>query len=345
MLRRYETTLYGKGVHGTNVWKIWAEDNVIKIHANGAIYEEVVMRGLASRSLDEQVELRVNARIRSKLDGGFKRTKEELKGEITNQLGLVAPMLATPLKNVRNVKFEDCFVQPKLDGHRCLINSDGAYSRRGKVIETIPEVLSSLDIPEGITLDGELYCHGVPLQTIASWAKRRQRDTLRLKFHVYDIIGTGEKFSKRYEDLIKIVKQNEFVELVETTHFNPEQEVYDYYRHYRDSGYEGAILRPEDGGYEIGKRSKKLIKVKMRYDGEYLCKDIIPSRDGWGIAVLMTPEGREFKTLCPGDVHTKKKTLDQKNDFIGRHLTCEYAELSLDKVPQHCVAIRWREDI
>lgn len=344
-MRMNETVLYGKGAYGTNIWTIWSEENVIHILANGGRYTEVIKEGKAGRSIVDQVKLRIDARVRSKLDSGFKRTKEELNGIITNQLGLAAPMLATPLKNVRNLKTNECYVQPKLDGHRCLINADGAYSRRGKVIETIPEIIASLDIPEGVTLDGELYCHGVPLQTVASWAKRRQADTLKLQFHVYDLIVEDLSFGERLELINKIVNNGEFTRIVDTVKFNNEHSIFDYYHYYRDSGYEGAILRPESSRYEIGKRSKQLIKVKMRYDEEFKCVDIEPSREGLGILILQTKEGNRFKTLAPGDNITKRNTLQNKEKYIGRYVTCEFAELTKDKIPFHCVAIRWRIDV
>jgi DNA ligase-1 len=213
------------------------------------------------------------------------------------------------------------------------------------VIDTIPEILKSLNIPTDITLDGELYCHGVPLQTISSWAKRRQKDTLNLKFCIYDIIIPGLTFEERHAELKKMIPENEFVKLVDTVKYDPTVSVKDHWFKYRSAGYEGAIVRPNDGLYEIGIRSKKLIKVKMREDAEFKCIDIIPSREGLGILVLETKEGKYFKTLAPGTVDQKIRTLANKEKFIGRSVTCEYAELTEEGIPFHCVATGWRNDL
>jgi DNA ligase-1 len=288
--------------------------------------------------------LRINARVRGKLDSGFKRSREELGKTNTNQLGLAMPMLATPMANATFDK-NNSYIQPKLDGHRCLINEDGAYSRRGKVINTIPEILKSLDIPMDITLDGELYCHGVPLQTISSWAKKRQKETLNLKFCVYDAIIPGLTFEERNKVLREIVKENEYVQLVDTVKYDPRVSVEDHWYSYRTQGYEGAIVRPADGLYEIGLRSKKLIKVKMRHETEFRCIDVEASRDGYGILILETKEGKQFKTFAPGTYTDKERALVYKERIIGKYVTCEYADLTKEGIPFHCVAIRWRYDL
>ena len=340
-------TLYKKGAHGINVWSIESKGNVIHIYGNGSEYTEEIKEGKAGRSIAEQVELRMNARIRGKLDDGFKESKEEaMNGEITNQLGLVNPMLATPLKNTRIHKTANYFIQPKLDGHRCLINSNGAYSRRGKPIETITEIVDSLNLPDNVTLDGELYLHGEPLQTIASWAKRRQANTAKLEYHVYDIIVHDDldmTFEDRHNYLLEFEGYN--VVHVDTKFYRREKQIIDYWKEFREQGYEGGILRLANSKYTIGGRSKHLIKIKSRMDEEFECMDVIPSREGWGILVLKTKEGRLFKTLAPGPVYQKIKTLEESHKYIGKHVTCEYPDKTMDGIPFHCVAIRWREDI
>lgn len=342
-----KVTLYGHGSYGTRVWSIWSEENIIKIQANGQLYEETIHEGKAGRSIEQQVQLRIEARVRNKLSQGFKASKEELGNEVTNQLGLYSPMLAQHAKNTKRVDLAKCFVQPKLDGHRCLVNSEVAYSRGGKLIETIPEILQQLDVPEGVTLDGELYAHGYPLQTIASWAKRRQQHTLKLQFHVYDIIVPDDNLSflDRFNWITDNVKVTENVKIVDTHPFSDRDSVLDWYQSHRRGGFEGSILRPYGGKYEIGKRSKNLLKVKMRFDDEFKCVDILEDKVGNGVLLLETKEGKQFKTVAPGPQFVKREQFLNKEAYIGKYVTCEYAELSIDKIPQHCVAIRWRNDI
>lgn len=340
-----ETILFGTGVHGTKVWKIWSKGNSIIIEANGATYFEDIAGGLAGRSLDEQIKLRINARVRSKLDDGFKRDKSKLGKTITNQLGLARPMLATHLKDCRHKVNDDWFVQPKLDGHRCLIDKTGAYSRAGRPIDTITEIIEELQIPEGVTFDGELYCHGQALQTISSWAKRRQKATANLQYHIYDVMIPGLSFKLRQEFLDTIEFGSPYIRKVTTDTIGNIGNLTEYFNKVKSVGYEGLILRPPTGLYESGKRSKTLIKVKSRLDAEFKCIDILPTKWGWGNLVLLTKEGLSFKTPAPGTLAEKTKQLINKELYIGRFVTCEFADWTIEKKPFHCVAIRWREDI
>ena len=53
------------------------------------------------------------------------------------------PMLAHKVSN--KIDFNDrVFVQPKLDGIRCYINRDGAFTRNGKEIKTVPHIKQEL---------------------------------------------------------------------------------------------------------------------------------------------------------------------------------------------------------
>jgi len=344
-MRENETILYGKGVYGTKIWRIWSEGGTINIEANGAFYQEEIAQGLAGRSLQEQVKLRIDARIRSKLDDGFKRNESELGKVITNQLGLARPMLATHLKDVRFKINGDDYIQPKLDGHRCLMHDGKAYSRAGRPIEAIPEIAGSMPVTE-YAIDGELYAHGYPLQSISSWAKRRQKDTLRLKYHVYDVMIPDTTFEERHEYLKSLKFNVNFVEIVPTSRIKDVGGITRAFKIYKqDQGYEGAIVRPLSGKYESGKRSKTLIKVKSRFEDEFECIDIIPTKWGWGNLVLKTKEGLPFKTPAPGTLAEKTRQLINKELFVGRFITCEFAEWTKEKIPFHCVAMRWREDL
>jgi hypothetical protein len=60
---------------------------------------------------------------------------------------------------------------------------------------------------------------------------------------------------------------------------------------------------------------------------------------------LETKEGKPFKTFAPGTYSDKERALVYKERIIGKYVTCEYADLTKEGIPFHCVAIRWRYDI
>ncbi len=350
-----KTDLYQIDVRGqVRKWSIEAVDNCLFIEyglMDGArqINKEYVKQGLASRTLEEQVKSRYDSRINKQLDRGYKYTLEEAQNNKgTNALNFFKPMLAQPLKKVHDIDFTSAFLQPKYDGHRCLItNVNGetiAYSRQGKIIDSITHITEQLDVPEGTVLDGELYCHGVSLQQIGSWVKRKQDNTKQLLYHAYDSMSQAP-FAERFEHLKRAIASCEFACSAPTERALEQADVRAYYNKARQSGYEGAILRWGNAGYGVGKRSKNLVKVKGTIDEEFHVVDIIASRDGWAILVCEATNWKEFKVNAPGGYEEKRKVLMEKHRYIGKYVTVEYANLTADGIPFHPVALRWREDI
>jgi ATP-dependent DNA ligase len=347
-------TLYSKDSRGNmRYWSICATDDqeIETEHGTvgGAPKLDVVSvdYGLSNRTVEEQILLMVNSKIKSKLDAGYVESLEDAKNnQRVNSIGLLRPMLAQSLKNVKINDSEEIFYQHKYNGNRCLItNVSGeniAYSRQGKYIETIPEILESIKIPEGVTIDGELYCHGYKLQTINSWIKKRQPETRKLVYMCYDII-TEEYFEKRWWFL------NEFVKFQD---LNFAMTVPTWHRYFSKvdalvsesiaKGYEGGIIRLKEYPYEHSKRSKSLIKVKRFHDKEFLVKNIVESREGFAILVCVTDKGKIFRALAPGDHFEKSRIFHNRQDFIGKYIQIEYPEFTADGIPVHPVAKRWR---
>lgn len=331
--------------------RIWSIDDVsdgfVISHGiyDGAIQHkhEHVPHGKVNRTLEEQIELQMDSRINKQRDKGYVDTIEQaLAQRATNQLGLKKPMLAQTIDNV-DIDYSSAFVQRKYDGNRCIItNVDGhitAYSRNGKHIDSIDHILDTIRLAPGESIDGELYAHGEKLQTIVSWIKRKQSDTRKIKFHAYDYISRSP-FEERFE-ILKTIK-SDVIEIAPTYEVHTYESVMDYFRQFREEGYEGAIVRHGLSGYEDGKRSKSLVKVKEWHDAEFKVIDIISSKDGWARLVCISPTGTIFNVTCHGDINYKVHVLDHKEDYIGKLVTVEYAYLTNDGVPFHPVAKAWR---
>ena len=81
--------------------------------------------------------------------------------------------------------------QPKLDGIRAMYNRQtGIYSRLCKPFN-VPDIKSALDqltIPDSVYLDGELYIHHTPLQTISSIVRKSDHpEKNQLNFVLFDL--------------------------------------------------------------------------------------------------------------------------------------------------------------
>lgn len=350
------TDLYGTDNRGQlRRWSIWQEfKNTIAIeHGVDGMqmqYEsEIVNHGLAGRTQQEQIESRINSRINKKIDSGYVRDKKAaLSSKKTNALGLEKPMLATRHDKIKNMAFDKNYIQYKYDGHRCLIKRQGdniiAYSRNGKVIDSIDHITGEMHnrILDGVILDGELYCHGVPLQTIGSWVKKKQENTLRLSFVCYDMI-LDRCYSDRHF-LLSHIPFERFNNSIQapTSLLCGEFDIYPILSKARELGYEGLIVRPVGHPYETGKRSKGLIKVKAWMDDEYKVIGMTAGVDGQAI-LHMKHNGKVFKATAPGTFREKIETFRNLEDYIGKKVNVQYANLTNDGVPFHPVATMWRD--
>jgi len=223
-----------------------------------------------------------------------------------------------------------------------------AYSRNGKSINSIDHILKDLQwLPEGYTLDGELYVHGMPLQSISSLVRKSQPDSKKLVYIVYDCMFKEGAYSRRCQWLNK-QEWAQTVELAPTTLFSLVKEPIgiQLQRAIAD-GYEGLILRHGNTGYEAGKRSQSLVKVKQVLDAEFCIVGVHQSADGWAIfecykrpgVLAYLQDNDTFRVSAMGTMQDKHDAWANRNDFIGKMLTVEFFEWTNDSKPFHPVAI------
>ena len=133
-------------------------------------------------------------------------------------------MLAYPASNKPIDYTKKVFIQPKLDGVRCLIQYDNsqvkAYSRTGKEWKNIDHILFNLKpwfaLNPNVILDGELYNHDLKddLEKIISLVRKtKPTDEDRLEaaqyteFHCYDRIDETKTFEERNKFITQVLKQ------------------------------------------------------------------------------------------------------------------------------------------
>lgn len=344
-------TLYIKDNKGAiRQWSIGVEDYTIVIQhgqLGGSLQTatEEVDEGKAGRSLEEQIMSRVSSRINKQKDKGYKETISSAKKETTNIIGLPKPMLAIPFNKVKNIDFSSAYVQHKYDGNRCLIakiNGEKiAYTRNGKRYKVLSHILDSMDMLDNTIIDGELYCHGENLQTIVSWCKRDtpHENTHKLRYHCYDIISP-KPFSERMDMLLDI-------DYGENSHFVCTKKVLsvngimDFFEQSRKHKYEGSIIRWGNFGYETGKRSKSLVKIKEWQDDIFTVVGINPSSDYWGVLTCVLPNNNHFSVTAPGTIEDKREVLVNRQNYLGKKIRVEYAYLTKEGKPFQPVATNW----
>lgn len=308
--------------------------------------------------------------------GYVERLEDAEVGKIdTNMItGGVNPMLAHSYdKQGHKITFP-AYVQPKLDGHRCIaIIQDGKatlWSRTRKPITGVPHIVKALEetygkanLPYGdspgytIVLDGELYNHSYREKFEELTSLIRQVNPKPghevVQYWVYDTV-TDEPQSDRIAYLQEIA--NTYKELgvdsapivyVDTQLADNEDEMINIFGAYLNFGFEGLMVRNANGRYKHG-RSYDLQKVKVFADAEYEIVDITEGRGkmaGRAMFHCVTPEGKEFRVKMMGALDDLVHYLDHKDDYIGRELTVKYQKFSADGIPIFPVGVRIREDV
>ena len=193
------------------------------------------------------------------------------------------PMLAYPVSDKPIDYNKPVFIQPKLDGVRCLIQYDEgkviAYSRTGKVWQNIEHITLNLykffDKNPNVILDGELYNHDFrnDFESIISMVRKqkpttedRSKSRDNVQFHCYDIVDEVLTFDMRTH----FIKQSEpcsyCVKHVNTMHVYDDSDAKHHHGLHLIDGYEGSIVRTNDT-YAC-KRSHNLRKFKDFQDAE-----------------------------------------------------------------------------
>ena len=265
------------------------------------------------------------------------------------------PMLAYPVSAKPIDYSEPVFIQPKLDGVRCLIQAKPyadkgvilpivtAYSRTGKEWKNIDHILEELvhffTKHPNVVLDGELYNHDFRdnFEGIISMVRKTKptdKDIIdsfnNVQFHCYDIVNKKMKFSTRYEWLTNNLPQSYCIKHVRTMLVPTESQAKVNHARNLDKGYEGSIVRL-DTPYQC-KRSHSLRKFKDFSDAE---ANIVGYEEGKGKRVgtlgkfiMQDDDGNQFG-CPPGKGHNYKDLaimLANIHEYMGQRATFTYFE-------------------
>ncbi len=255
---------------------------------------------------------------------------------------MIKPMLAHKFDNSRVDWSQPVYIQPKLDGVRCLLTKDGGFSRTGKKFMNIAHIELAL-IPffkkyPDLVLDGELYNHKLKhdFEKIISLVRKQKptaddrRDAQHLvQFHVYDYIdGKYESYKNRMLQLVMSDIYDVQIKYVPAKLVDSYNYARDLHVTYLSEGYEGSIIRL-DGLYKHG-RSYDLMKFKDFSDTE---ATIIGYELGKGKRtgtlgkfIMLDDEGVEFG-CPPGKGYSYKDLAEMLNnitDYVGKRATFTY---------------------
>lgn len=314
---------------------------------------------------EEQAESEVNSHYKKKLEGEYHEKVEDI-----DKPKWFKPMLAQPWEKRQSKIKYPCAFQPKLDGIRCIANSEGLWSRTGKPIVACPhvmEVLNPLFVENpALVLDGELYNHDLKhdfneIVSMVRKAKAKPEDIDKsarmVQYHVYDMPMADETpFHDRFADMVALFNNAEvphtnnghvhgsdyghIVHVVPTSFCDNEAQLDNHYAGAIGAGYEGGIVRLL-GRYEQ-KRSNNLVKRKDFQDEEFEITGIEEGQGNWaGYAKVVHCRGYDgikFKATLKGSQEYCREVLEEADQYIGKQVTVQFFERTPDGIPRFPIA-------
>ncbi len=308
--------------------------------------------GKAGRSVNQQARVDALADAKRKMDrDGFSQQDQEQQQQQQraesshereheqhfqqqqDQLGkeqgepVPLPMLARVFEQDIVEEQERVLVQPKLDGLRCLadLETGQLWSRARKAFTTlghIADVVRGTARPGLRWVDGEVYLHGMAIQTLNSVVRSggsSPEERARVQLHVFDAVVLGPDFEERWA---RVSEWHQSLGVAQgavklsATEEHAAADLPSLHARRTLEGYEGLMVRRKLASpYAPGKRSKALLKFKAFQREEFRCIDVVEQRnvaDGEepaaGAFVLELPSGARFNA-------TPKTTLADKREM------------------------------
>ena len=263
------------------------------------------------------------------------------------------PMLAHKFDNKRVDWSKPVFIQPKLDGIRCIMKSDGCYSRNGKKFmnvqhlytKTIKELFKQNPL---LVLDGELYNHDLRdnFEKIVSLVRKqkptpddRKEARKLIQYHVYDycmavnnklnlLESDMNRYEKRMHQLVCSDMYGKHIRYVPARGVHSLDKAKEIHNDFLQQGYEGSILRL-DGPYKCG-RSYDLMKFKDFSDTEATIVSWVEGkgkrRGTIGKFIAVDSDGIRFGMPVMDNFKKLQANFKAMQDWVGRTATFTYFE-------------------
>jgi len=334
--------------------------------------EREVKAGKAGRTKMEQAVLQADRKFKDKTEKSGYST--DLKAVSANKIQIIRPMLAQKLTFSKLGKSVDlpALVQRKYDGIRTIAYKGGdgkirMESRQGKewphmdhIKKSLARIYKDAKLPDTFYFDGELFpAEGsnmtfqdltglVRRQTLKPGDEERLKEVDLLVFDFFDLGNIGMTTEERLVAVLPKIFKKKYpnIVLVPTEVIETKEGVKNAFQRYISEGFEGLMLRSVFGPYQVGKRSKHLLKYKEFVEDEF---EIVGYSEGSGedrqtvIWELKTKDGKVFSARPKGTREQRREWFKHGDDYIGKKVTVIYQELTDDGIPRFPVAKDVRE--
>lgn len=292
-------------------------------------------------NISEQAKAEIEARYVKQIKLKYYRDISEI-----GYAKFTEPMLAKKYEDYESeidFKKEPWGLQIKLNGNRCVATRDGLFSRRGERWSNCRHIEEQLkpffeEFPNAV-LDGEFYNYTLRqrLNELTSIVRKSRNITVEqrseskkiVEYHIYDCYEPesypeNTPYQFRFDWLKSTQVQSENIKIVEYFKIDSVESLNEFYNKFLEDGEEGGILRKLDSPYEIGKRSKYLLKYKPVDTDECQIISIHEGSGNWsGTAKTCTIKwkGEEFDATFKGSQIDLKELLKNQDEWIGKTVT------------------------
>lgn len=309
-------------------------------------------------TVKEQGEFEVRAAYKHQLDREYHDSPDTV-----GTPKMVEPMLAKAYAGWPGPGTFD----PKFDGIRMIATAAGLFSRQGQPITAVPHLHAVLgplfeQYPDAI-IDGEAYNHDLreDFGAISSIVRKKSPTAAQLEeaervmqYYMYDLVtGAGDRWERKSQ-LRQMLEQANIPEgwvfVVDGERIDDEAKLKEAYARAVGDGYEGGIYAPDGYEYELGRRSKGLLKMKDFITEEFQVTEILEGNGNWAGAakkmMLITKDRRPFGAGIRGSHSELKKLLERFGGYTNATFTAtvRYFMLSPDGIPRFPVVIDYHPE-
>jgi ATP-dependent DNA ligase len=348
----------------TKIWKIKVETNseysTIKCsygYLNGKLTDTITHikegKNLGKKNQTDHYQQALNdakSKVDKKLKEGYSYESHTSPVMQNDRLQTFLPMLAQEYKKHMNKVVFPCFIQPKLDGYRMIFNpfTNKMTSRSGKEFSVLytTELFEQLkSFNSQYILDGELYCHqNLKFEDYGVLRKKKfEKEDLqvlnKIEYHVYDIIDTNLDFYERAFILSKLAVPSK-IKIVNTYVCKTKTDIEQFHKDIVSRGYEGSIIRNNNGKYRCKYRSYDLLKHKDFDDAEFEIVGFSSEKDTSGndedlvVWICQTDNGLRFNVQSKGTKQERQDIFKDASKYIGKKLWVKFFGLTNDGVPR-----------
>jgi DNA ligase-1 len=307
-----------------------------------------------------QAHMEWGSDCRKKADKGYKDTSGEFELGEAYLKNYVFPTKAEKYLEHKDDVVFPVFVQPKLDGFRCM--TDGTDFWTSDARSYLPEVVAHIKrilqpvLRDGMLLDGELMMppnKGYKFEDIQSYAKKYDpQHGPNMEFHVFDCYYRDKPDYPFYARTTEVHNLMQWFTLndpndpriicVQTTQAHSHEDILEKQVEFTIQGYEGTMIRKGDSPYRPKVRTTNILKLKDFMDAEFEIIDVVEGEGketGQGIFVCKTLDGKTFPARPRGVTERRREYFQNPQNYIGKWLTVRFQNWTDDKYPRFPVGI------